>query len=260
MARKAQWPEAWLVALGLICSVAWVLLGWNAGSLMLAALCSTSPQRAIPLSVSFDLALAFKIPAHLASEWALMIVAMMPPLIITSLQHIRNRSFARRRTWATVLFVMGYAVVWMTAGIVLQVMVFAARLALPPLVRFAIAGTTASVWQISPAKQWFLNRCHRRPELAAFGIAADRDVFAFGLTHGASCAGSCWALMVLTLFGSQGHIVGMFAVTLFAFGERFEVPAAPAWRWRGPGTALRIAAARVKRRRFRSTRHPRQTA
>jgi predicted metal-binding membrane protein len=192
--------------------------------------------------------MAFDIPAQLASEWALMIVAMMPPLIITSLQHIRDRSFARRRTWATVLFVMGYAVVWMTAGIVLQVMAFAARSALPPLLRFAIAGIIASVWQVSPAKQWFLNRCHRRPELAAFGIAADRDVFAFGLTHGASCAGSCWALMVLTLFVSQGHIVGMFAVTLFAFGERLEVPAALTWRWRGPGTALRIAAARVRLR------------
>jgi hypothetical protein len=75
--------------------------------------------------------------------------------------------------------------------------------------------------------------CHRRPHLAAFDLAADRDAVAFGLTNGASCVGSCWALM-LTLVVSQSHVLGMVAVTLFALGERLEGPAPLARCWRGP--------------------------
>jgi hypothetical protein len=65
MARAAQWPEAWHVVLGLICLVAWALLARDSSSslTLLAGLCSASSLRAIPLSLSFELALAFNIPA-----------------------------------------------------------------------------------------------------------------------------------------------------------------------------------------------------
>jgi predicted metal-binding membrane protein len=246
MARAAQWPEAWLVVLGLICLGAWALLARDDSSLMLPALCSASSLQAMPLSVSFELALAFDFPAQIASGWVLMVLAMMPPLVIASLRHVRDRSFARRRERATILFVTGCSVVWMTAGVVLQIAAFTARSVVPvPVLSFGIAVAVALLWQVSPAKQWSINRCHRRPHLAAFGAAADRDVFIFGLMQGVSCLGSCWALMLPMLVMSQGHMLGMLPVTLFAFGERFEGPAPLAWRWRGPGRALRIAATRA---------------
>jgi predicted metal-binding membrane protein len=251
MARAAQWPEAWHVVLGLICLVAWALLARDSSSslTLLAGLCSASSLRAIPLSLSFELALAFNIPAHIASGWALMVLAMMPPLIIASLRHVRDRSFARRRERSTLLFVAGCSVVWMTAGFVPQVVSFTAVSMVPvPMLSFGIAVVVALLWQVSPAKQWFLNRCHRRPHLAAFGAAADRDAFAFGLMQGASCLGSCWALMLAMLVMSQAHILGMLTIALFAFGERFEGPSALAWRWRGPTKALRIVAAQARLR------------
>jgi predicted metal-binding membrane protein len=216
---------------------------------MVPAFCSSETLSPLPLSARLDLALMLVSPAQLALDSALMIAAMMLPLIIAPLRHVRDRSFARQRARATILFAAGYGVMWMIAAIVLQLIAVAARWAAPtPLLCFALGVATAIVWQVSPTKQWCLNRCHRRPHLAAFGAAADRDAFDFGLTNGASCAGSCWALMLPTLLIGQGQMLGMIAVTLFIFAERLEGPAQLKWRWRGPSKALRIAVAQVRMR------------
>jgi predicted metal-binding membrane protein len=248
MRRSPRRPEAWLVVLGSTSFAAWSVLALD-GDVTRPAFCAAGALWGAPLSVSFDLALVFGSPARLASGWALMIVAMMFPLLMAPLRHVRDRSFARRRTWAVLLFVAGYAAVWTAAGVGLQAMALAVRSAAPlPLVGVSVAAAAALIWQVSPAKQWCLNRCHRRPQLAAFGAAADRDAFDFGLTHGASCAGTCWALMLLTLLVGNGHVLWMVAVTLFVFGERLESPAPRIWRWRGPGKALRIALAQARMR------------
>jgi predicted metal-binding membrane protein len=208
----------------------------------LSGLCSAGLQ--MPLVDSFN-------PAPLASGWLLMLAAMAP-LIGAPLRHVRERSFARRRARAMVLFVIGYAAVWMIAGIGLQilalhVMALAVQLVgSDTLICVALSATAAALWQVSPAKQWCLNRCHRRPELAAFGAAADRAVFDFGLTHGAACVGACWALMLLPLSAGQGHMWTMLAVMLFVFAERLENAAPLAWRWRGPGKAIRIIVAQAR--------------
>lgn len=249
MEAAARRLNAWPVVLGSTSLVAWSLLALDGSDLTLPAFCSAATLWAAPLSASFNLALVFNSPAKLASGWALMVAAMMAPLIIAPLRHVRDRSFARRRARAMLLFVAGYTAVWMTAGVGLQAVALAARWAAPaPLLCFGLAAVAATLWQISPTKQWCLNRCHRRPHLAAFGAAADRDAFNFGLTNGASCAAACWALMLLTLFVGQGHVLGMIAVTLFVFAERLESPAPLAWRWRAPGKALRIATAQVRMR------------
>jgi predicted metal-binding membrane protein len=249
MGRAAHWPDIWLVVLGSIILLAWWLLARDSGGSMVSPFCSSDTLWAAPLSVRLDLALMLVSPAQLASGSALMIAAMMLPLIIAPLRHVRDRSFARQRARATILFTAGYGVVWMIVAVVLQLIAIAARWAIPaPLLCFGPAVATSILWQVSPTKQLCLNRCHRRPHLAAFGAAADRDAFDFGLTNGASCAGSCWALMLLTLLISQGQILGMIAVTLFVFAERLESPARLKWRWRGPGRALRIAVAQVRMR------------
>jgi predicted metal-binding membrane protein len=247
MRRAARCPRAWLVVLGLTSLVAWSVLALNGSGLTLPLFCSADMLWAAPLSVSFDLALVFNPPAQIASGWALMVAAMMLPLLVAPLRHVRDRSFARRRARAMLLFVAGYMVAWMIAGVGLQAMALAARWAAPePLLCFGLAAAAAALWQVSPAKQWCLNRCHRQPHLAAFGAAADRDAFEFGLTNGASCVGACWALMLLPLLAGHGHFFAMIAVTLFIFAERLESPAPLAWRWRGPGKALRIVAAQAR--------------
>jgi predicted metal-binding membrane protein len=248
MGRAARRLEAWLVVLGSTCLVAWSVVALDGSDVMLPAFCSAGTLSA-PLSVSFSLALVFNSPARLASGAALMVAAMMSPLLMASLRHVRDRSFARRRARAMLLFVAGYAAVWIIAGAFLQALAVAALWAAPATpVCLGLAAAAATAWQISPAKQWCLNRCHRRPHLAAFGAAADGDAFIFGLTNGIACAGACWALMALTLFVGRAHLVGMVVVTLFVFAERLDGPAALAWRWRGPGKALRIALAQARLR------------
>jgi predicted metal-binding membrane protein len=239
--------EPWLVALGSIGLAAWSVLVLGGSTSVVPALCSSGAGSAIPLSVSFDLALVFNSPARLACGWALMLAAMMLPVVAAPLRHVRDRSFATRRARAMLLFVLGYFAVWMAAGAVLQLVALAALSVLPvPPAWLGLAVAVALMWQVTPAKQWCLNRCHRRPQLAAFGVAADRDAFNFGLTSGASCVGACWALMLPMLLAGEGQLLAMIAVTLLVFAERLETPAPLAWRWRGTGKALRIVLAQAQ--------------
>ncbi|HWX07981.1 MAG TPA: DUF2182 domain-containing protein, partial [Bradyrhizobium sp.] len=59
---------------------------------------------------------------------------------------------------------------------------------------------------------------------------------------------SCWTLMLLMLLMGSGHFAAMIAVTLFVLAERLENPAPLAWRLRGAGKTLRIAAAQARMR------------
>jgi predicted metal-binding membrane protein len=175
-----------------------------------------------------------------------MIVAMMSPLILQPLRHLQERSFTDRRARATILFVIGYGAVWMTAGAALQTLAIVTRLELrTPGLPLLVGALTALVWQVSPAKQRCLNGCHRRRPLAAFGMAADRDAVVFGLSHGLWCVGACWALMLLPLLCTNAHLLVMIGSAGFLFAERRERPRPLAWRWRGPGGAVRLAVSRL---------------
>lgn len=176
----------------------------------------------------------------LAAGWVLMSAAMMTPMLIAPVRHVRNSSFARRRARAIALFVAAYAAVWMAAGCVLL------ALAVDTRVTALTVAIVALVWQLSPIKQRCLNRCHAHSELAAFGPAAHLSALRFGCTHGIWCVGSCWAMMLLPLLVTRGHILLMAAVSLWLIAERFERPFPPCWRWRGPATALRIAVVQTR--------------
>jgi predicted metal-binding membrane protein len=188
-------------------------------------------------------------PPALALGWALMMAAMMGPLLIPPIRHVRDRSFARRRARAIALFAAGYLAVWMLAGIVLLGLAWEIRQAIPELsVQLMLAAVVAVVWQFSPAKQRCLNHGHAHPYLPAFGRAADIGALRFGLTHGVWCAGSCWALMLLPLLISRGHLIAMAAVTLWLSGERLERPLPPRWSLQLPRKATRLVAAQARMR------------
>lgn len=179
-------------------------------------------------------------PASLLAASALMFAAMMAPLIGAPLRHVRDRSFARRRTRAVALFVASYGLPWIAGGAVLLMVAKWIAAAASPLVP-ALAVAAIAIWQCSPAKQRALNRCHAHRELAAFGPRADLDVLRFGFTHALWCIASCAALMLLPMLFVEGHLLIMAAVTLWLAGERIEKPLPPRWRWRGPGKAVRLA-------------------
>jgi len=212
-------------------------------------LCSAPTLSATSFSNSRHLRLAFSLLASFAASWMLMLTAMMMPVLIAPVRHIRDRSFTKRRARAIVLFLTGYAAIWIAAGVVLLTLAAAAPLIVSRLsVALAIATFVALVWQFSPAKQLCLNRCHARPELSAFGLAADLDAFRFGFMHGSSCVGSCWALMLLPLLVSRGHVAAMAVVAIWIFAERLDGPMPPRWRWRGLGKVVRIAVAQTRLR------------
>ena len=188
------------------------------------------------------LVLAFGPAPHCSTVlgWALMLAAMMLPVLIAPVRHIHDRSFTHRRARAISLFLAAYGAVWMACGIVL----IGIRELIPPAA-LAMAILPIVVWECSPAKQRCLNRGHAHPELPAFGHAADLGALRFGWTHALWCVGSCWALMFLPMLVSRGHFAVMAAVSVWLFAERLERPMPPRWRVRIPLTMARVIRARV---------------
>lgn len=194
----------------------------------------------------------------MATGWAIMIVAMMTPLLVAPLRHVLERSFKHRRARSITLFAVGHGAVWMAAGAaLLSALLLLRHLALPPMVIVALVGAIALAWQCSPARQRCVNRSHHHPQLAAFGAAADRDALRFGATHGAWCVGACWALMLFPLALPQGHLAAMIVITLALISERLEAPRPPAWRLHVPTKLLRIALAQARMRLPSPPSHPR---
>lgn len=231
----------------LVSALAWILLLVEPGSMGMSTHCPATGSGAMPLSASFQMLLAMSEPTSLAVGWALMLVAMMSPVLIPPFRHIRLRSFTHRRARSIVLFVTAYAAIWMALGGVLLATDLVIML-LAPQSYLPTAGVVliATFWQFSPIKQRCLNRCHAHTELAAFGAAADFDALRFGMIHGIWCTGSCWALMLFPMLLPRGHVVAMAAVTVLIFSERLEQPRPPSWRWRGIGKAIRIVVAQTR--------------
>jgi predicted metal-binding membrane protein len=237
----------------IISAAAWTLLVLQPGGMAVAAHHHSLAMPGTKMTSSAHLLTALNSPASLMTGWALMLAAMMAPLLIAPVRHIRDRSFARRRARAIALFAAGYAAIWMPAGFVLLSVALATQQVTPASsLSLALVIVIALVWQFSPIKQRCLNRCHAHAELAAFGLAADLDALRFGLTHGLWCVGSCWALMLLPLLVARGHLLVMAAVTLWLFSERLDQPKPPTWRFRGPNTVARIVIAQTRLRLQRS--------
>ncbi|HEY3835841.1 MAG TPA: DUF2182 domain-containing protein [Bryobacteraceae bacterium] len=231
----------------LISAAAWVLLVAAPAGTALATHCAAMSTAGASSFETLDMLLMANPPVSLMAGWAVMLAAMMAPMLIAPVRHIRDRSFSRRRVRAIALFVAGYGAVWMAAGAVLIAMALAAMMgAQGSVVPAVMVAIVALVWQCSPVKQRCLNLCHGHAELAAFGRRADAEVLGFGLAHGVWCVGTCWALMLLPLLVTRGHLAAMAAVTIWLAMERLERPMVPRWQWRGPGKARRIAVARLR--------------
>lgn len=227
-------------------AIAWILLLAGPGGTGAVAHCP-APVAGAPPAASIRMLLDMNPPSSLAAGWVLMLAAMMSPVLIEPLYHLRLRSFARRRARSSLLFVAAYAAAWMAPGAALLAIELAVEARAPQSwLPATSAALLALAWQASPVKQRCLNRCHAHPAPAAFGAAADLDALRSGITHGLWCAGSCWALMLVPMLLPLGHSACMAVVALLIFGERLEQPAPPCWRWRGPGKLARMAAARTR--------------
>ncbi len=172
--------------------------------------------------------------------WAVMLAAMMLPLLMAPLRHVRDRSFARRRPRAGALFLLGYALSWMMAGSMLVPSGLAAGRS---VVAVWVVVSMVVAWQCSPARQQCFNRGHAHPPLAPAGAGADLAVLRFGVAHGAWCVGSCWAVMLLALCWPGAHLAAMAGASIWLLAERMEGPERPRWRFPFPLRAVRAIAA-----------------
>src|SRR5262245_26892105 len=173
-------------------------------------------------------------------DWLLMIVAMMLPLSVASIQATAARSLWRRRHRAIAWWLAGYLTPWFMLGAAVS---FAWRPVSAPVA--ALAFIVAGLWQVSTLRARALKRCHRTPSLAPTGWRANYDCARYGWTTGVYCVAACGALMVACSLLGHGPIglAGMVATTMVGAAERYLIR--PDQRWLAGGLALQAVVAAV---------------
>lgn len=189
------------------------------------------------------------------AAWVLMLAAMMlpttHPLVAMFTRVVAGRADGRR---LVVLLVAGYLVVWTAAGmaayggdlVVHDLVDRFPRLEEEAWVLGAGALALAGAYQLSDLKERCLRGC-RSPRLVVYsrwrGRAPAAEAFSLGATHGWTCLGCCWALMLLMFALGAGSLGWMLALAAVMTAEKV-------WS-RGPaltrpvGVALLLASAAV---------------
>lgn len=218
-------PLPWLLATAMVAS--WISampsLAWQA-----PALCG-SPGTARLADFPAILGPEWSLSASCAA-WLFMLLAMMPPLLAQPLREIWRASIAPRRYWAILLFLQGYGLIWLCAGVLLVPTATLLKLLAPGSLAPALISAAAVVWSASPASQAARNRCHRTHRIRAFGRGADWDCLRYGTKLGLSCAANCWPWMLATACMDQAHSAFMGGVTILLFLERVLPPAPAVWQ------------------------------
>jgi predicted metal-binding membrane protein len=158
--------------------------------------------------------------------WVVMMAAMMlpsiVPMVVTHARMLdrRREGHAAAAAAATTIFVAGYLVAWVAAGLLGYALFELGRAATGDLFSWGGAGPYlaagillgAAVYQLTRAKDICLCHCrsprsflslHRKP-----GRAGDLRL---GIVHGGWCVGCCWALMA-SLFA-----LGVMSLAWMAF-------------------------------------------
>ena len=149
-------------------------------------------------------------------------------MIFASAPAQRDRHWAAR-TW---IFVSGYLLVWMAAGVAAYVLIQIAR-ELPSLfssadqanwgsVALGLTLIAAGLYQFTPLKRICLRHC-RSP--IAFVAQHWRDgkfgALAMGLKHGTYCLGCCWALFAVLVAAGIMSVAWMLLLTLLFFWKSY---------------------------------------
>ncbi len=211
----------WLLAPA---ALAWLALFWLSGGDHALTLC-LAPRGTLfeGLFANVTAGFAAVTPGRWAIEWALMIVAMMFPLLVPMVRHVAARNFATQRERSVGLFIAGYSMIWLSAGAVSGVALVVARAGFETIHLAPWAGligcALAALWQLSSAKMRAVNRCHGTVPLRPWPPDAGRDAIGFGLLHGTRCMRACLPVMVLPMVGGHG-LVAMAAVSAVLLAER----------------------------------------
>jgi predicted metal-binding membrane protein len=154
--------------------------------------------------------------------WSLMALAMMLPAALPAASHVAVNSLRRRRGRAVSEFLAGYLVLWLGFGVV----VLTGLAALPTdraVILLAAALGVATAWEISPAKQWALRRCHRATPLPPTGWRASVGATRFGVLHGGACVASCWPLMLVMAVAPSARLAWCAGLAVLGLAEKLTL-------------------------------------
>jgi predicted metal-binding membrane protein len=208
----------WGVSLGAMA----MIMGQGGSHVSLPVICRVAASPAIEEAAN---ALDFTVhtvslPAVLTGA-VLMVAAMMTPALAGPLLHLWYRSLSRHRWRAIALFVTGYLAIWtMAFALLIATSIVLLSLAPSTLAVGLVVGLVGLAWHFSAARSVCLARCHSRPRLSIFGMAAVADPLLYGFTHGTWCVTTCWAVMLLPLCLSEAHMPIMAAGAMLVASER----------------------------------------
>jgi predicted metal-binding membrane protein len=165
--------------------------------------------------------------------WAVMMIAMMvpaaAPMVLTFAMVQRQRQEQDRATVPTVVFLLGYALVWTAYAAVAALAQW--RLHEADLLSATMVSTStrlggallliAGVFQWTPLKQGCLAKC-RSP--LSFVMTEWREgrtgAFVMGVRHGAYCVACCWALMALLFVAGVMNLLWIAGLAILVLVER----------------------------------------
>lgn len=222
-----------VVALGMLVVAAWTYLVYLAFGM--SEMATTDMPRMPGMSITMpDMhPWSWMEFAALLAMWAVMMVAMMTPaaapMILTFAAIHRRRAAAGQPRVPTVIFVLGYFLVWTVyslAAAAAQAGLHAAALLSPEMAATSslFAGgllIAAGVFQWTPLKRACLAAC-RSP--LSFLMSRWREgadgALAMGLRHGLYCLGCCWALMALLFVAGVMNLLWVAAIAVIVLVEK----------------------------------------
>ena len=150
------------------------------------------------------------------SEWMLMVLAMMLPVIAPEARQVAMRSLWRRRHRAMLGYLSGYVSVWALVGLpIVGAIHGGAHHSHPPAGVTVVALLCAALWQTSRPRLRIMRRCGSVQIGAAQGLAADRDCAVAGWRAGLLCALTCGPVMLVMAVGHDfGLMAGLLALLL----------------------------------------------
>lgn len=151
--------------------------------------------------------------------WSLMALAMMLPAALPATAHVAVNSLSRRRGRAVSQFLIAYLAPWLLFGAVV-LLILAMLPADRAVLLLAAALAVATAWELSPAKQWALNRCHRTSPLPPRGWRAILGAARYGFLHGGACVASCWPLMLVMAVAPSARLAWCAGLATFGLAEK----------------------------------------
>jgi len=250
--RHATRWDAYVItgALVLLSGVAWFYLSRDPGDDMTVGVL-TRPDAGDAMVMDSDTSMSLGL---FTITWLAMMIAMMFPAIApVVLLFDRWRRKRNRNPASTLGFVLGYLVVWTTAGLVVYVALLAIDARVDSSTTAVRLGgavlVAAGLYQMTPLKTICLTKC-RSPLGLVMEHAQDlnrgmRGPFRVGLSHGAYCLGCCWALMAILVALGLMNLGWMAAVSALILVEKVLPPGPALGRIIGIGIALAGAAVLV---------------